>query len=259
MIIALTGKGGTGKTLLAALTVLELLDRYPDADLLVVDADPDANMPDVLGVNVDTTLGEVRERFKREIEGGKLPPGFDKQAYMEYLVMTALQELGDYDLLVMGRSEGKGCYCAVNHWLRRVMRELLPNYDYVVMDCEAGLEHVSRGIIEGVDVVLIAVDHSHKALRTAVRISRLIDELESDVGEVWVVANRVTEEEYEIVREKGEELGLRFAGFVRPDEEVVRLELHGRPLTELPPDAKVRRDTRAVLTRVGVLRSDGRG
>ncbi|AAM01935.1 AAA family ATPase [Methanopyrus kandleri] len=257
MIIAFTGKGGTGKTLLAALTVLELLDRHPDADLLVVDADPDANMPDVLGVEVDTTLGEVREHFKREIEGGELPPGFDKQAYMEYLVMTALQESDDYDLLVMGRSEGKGCYCAVNHWLRRVMRELLPNYDYVVMDCEAGLEHISRGIIEGVDTVLTVVDHSYKALRTAVRISRLIDELESDVGEMWVVANRVTEGEYAVIREKGEELGLRFAGFVRPDDEVVRLELHGRPLTELPPDAKVRRDMRAVLTRVGVLLSDG--
>ncbi|MEO2240978.1 MAG: AAA family ATPase [Euryarchaeota archaeon] len=252
MILAFTGKGGTGKTVLAALTVLELTERGA-GDLLVIDADPDANLPDALGVEPETTLGEVRERFKREIEEEQLPPGFDKQAYMEYLVMTALHETEDYDLLVMGRSEGRGCYCAVNHWLRRVMSELLPRYDLVVMDCEAGLEHVSRGIIDGVDLVLIVVDHSRKALNTARRIVELIDELESEVEDVRVVANRVTDREYRVIRREGERMGLSFLGRVRPDEELVELELRGRPLTELPPESKARSDVREFLSRAGVL------
>ncbi len=252
MIVAFTGKGGTGKTLLASMTVLELVESGV-GDLLVIDADPDANMPDALGVDVETTLGDVRERFKREIESGELPPGFDKQAYMEYLVASAIEETDDFDLLVMGRPEGRGCYCAVNQWLRKVMADLLPSYDAVVMDCEAGLEHVSRGIIEGVDHVVAVVDHSLKALKTAARIRDLIDELEVDVGSFHVVANRVTDDEYEVLREKAEEMGLELEGRVRPDPEVVRIDLEGLPVTELPSDSGARRDLRRFLARTGIV------
>ncbi|NPB02322.1 MAG: AAA family ATPase [Methanopyri archaeon] len=251
MIIAFTGKGGTGKTLLASMTVLELIDSNV-GDLLVIDADPDANMPDALGVDVETTLGDVRERFKREVESGELPPGFDKQAYMEYLVASAIEETDDFDLLVMGRPEGRGCYCAVNQWLRKVMSDLLPAYDAVVMDCEAGLEHVSRGIIEGVDHVVAVVDHSLKALKTAARIRDLLDELEVDVGSLHVVANRVTDEEFEVLSEKARELDLDIVGRVRPDPEVVRIDLEGLPVTELPPDSRARSDLREVLRRIGI-------
>jgi len=247
MIIAVSGKGGTGKTVVASLLVRSLAER--DAyDILAIDSDPDSNLPEALGVTVERTIGDIREDLLEKRDS--LPPGVSWRSQLEYEAMRAIVETDRFDLISMGRPEGPGCYCAANHVLREIIDTLAKNYDYVVIDTEAGLEHLSRRTTQNVDVMLVVTDTSKRGITTAARIKELTQELDIKFEEMYVVINRATEETKEKLEEYAREIGLEVIGVVPEDENVRRFDHEGRPLIELPDDTPAFRAVREIAEKI---------
>jgi CO dehydrogenase maturation factor len=232
-VIAITGKGGTGKTAVAALLIRYLTKG--EKVVLAIDADPDTNLPETLGCDSEKTLGDVREFMVNDRDN--LPPDINKESIFESRIYEVLIEMPHYDLLVMGRSEGSGCYCYINNLLRSVMERLVRNYDTVIIDTAAGLEHFSRRTIRNVDDLIVVTDGSRRGLRTAERIQDLVDEVEIEIGRVYVVANKVTVDNKEKLIEIAKELNLQLIGMVPLDEMIAELDLMGIPLSNLPEDS----------------------
>jgi CO dehydrogenase maturation factor len=232
--IAITGKGGTGKTAVAALLIKYLTETNHRA-VLAIDADPDTNLPDVLGDTVEHTIGEMREFLLEERD--RLPPDINKESLLEGKIYSVLIEKPRYDLLVMGRPEGSGCYCYANNLLRSIMDRIIKNYDVVVIDTAAGLEHISRGIIRDITDLLVVTDGSRRGLETAERIRDLIEELKLDIKNLWTAANKVTDENRKRLQEYAEKLNLELVAMIPLDENIARFDLEGKPLVELPEDS----------------------
>lgn len=186
--IAIAGKGGTGKSTLSAVTVRWLSDHVSKS-ILVVDADSNVNLNDLLGVDLKETVGGIREEMKDKVQS--LPGGMSKQQFLEYKIQSSIVETPDFDLLAMGRPEGPGCYCYANSVLRDILKTLSCNYEYVVIDNEAGMEHLSRRTAEEIDYLLMVSDPTTRGIRTAGNIGRLIRELDARVGERYLIVNRV--------------------------------------------------------------------
>ena len=184
--ISIAGKGGVGKTTIASLLVRELCKK--GKPVLAIDADPNYNLGDKLGAEVERTIGALREEIMKTKED--LPSGVPKQELVEYQVRLALQEEEMFDLLTMGRQEGPGCYCFINSVLRSFIDALASKYEYIVIDNEAGLEHLSRRTTVGSDLLFVVSDSSSVALRAAGRIARLADEMELKIGRKILVVNR---------------------------------------------------------------------
>ena len=232
MTIAMAGKGGTGKTTIAGLLIRFLLEKGIKP-ILAVDADANANLNEVLGLSVETTLGEAREALKDGV-----PPGMTRDLYMEYKVHESLIESEGYDLIVMGRPEGPGCYCHANTLLSRYMDTLCGNYRVVVMDNEAGMEHISRLVARRADILLIVSDPTQRGILAAKRIRDLARELKLDVKKDYVIINRVSGELPAAVRAAAEAAGLNLAGCVPEDPLISSYDTEGRPTVELPDDAR---------------------
>lgn len=235
MIIAVSGKGGTGKTLVTSLIIRDLLDK--NLNILAIDADPDSNLPEALGVKVNKTVGDVREELKIESGKGEISPEIGKWDILEYKIMEAVVETPKFDLLVMGRPEGSGCYCAVNNMLRKIIATLSDNYDVLVIDTEAGLEHLSRRTTQNVEIMLIVTDTSKRGLLTAKRIKELSDELEIKFKEMYFILNRVHSSRREELINKIQEKGLDIIGTISEDENVFKYDIEGRPLIQLPDNS----------------------
>lgn len=250
MIIAVSGKGGTGKTLVSSLLIKALSNTKKD--ILAIDADPDSNLPEALGVDVHKTVGEVREELKEDTAKGKIPAGMNKWDILDYKIMESIIETPNFDLLVMGRPEGSGCYCAVNNMLRRIIENLSSNYDVIIIDTEAGLEHLSRRTTQNVDVMLVITDKSKRGILTAQRIGQLADELEIKFQELYLVLNRVNTENEEEILEKAKETGLDVAGVIYEDDEVTQYDIEGRPLVELPDESNTVKAVSGILSRIKV-------
>jgi len=233
-IIAISGKGGTGKTMFSTLLIKALSKKTNS--ILVIDADPDSNLPETLGVEVEKTVGDIREDLKKLVEENKLPPGITKQDYLEGKVYEIIVETDNFDLLVMGRPEGSGCYCSVNNWLRQIIDTLAKSYKYVVIDTEAGLEHLSRRTTQNVDLMIVVTDASKRGIGTAKRIKKLANELDVKFKDIYVVANKVNEENEQIVEEYAKELGLNLIGKLPYNKEIAEYDLKGKPLFDLPDD-----------------------
>lgn len=247
--IAVAGKGGTGKTTISALLILFLRER---GTVLAVDADPSSNLHLALGVPLRRTLGDVREEFDRKVSKGEFPIDFDKHKYWEYKIMEALVESEGFDLLAMGRPEGPGCYCAANHLLRGALDRLAGDYDFIVVDCEAGMEHISRQTTRDVNVLLLIADPTAKGIAAAARMRDLAFELRNNIERVLLVMNRVDGEIPEILRKQIESSGLELAVVIPRDPYLPGLEIEGRPLTELPPDSPLREGAREILRKIGL-------
>ncbi len=233
-VIAMAGKGGTGKTTLSAL-VIRHLRRKGLKPVLAVDADPSCNLADALGLKVDKSLGTAREDFFET--KGHLPPGMTKETYLEMKLHEILVESPGLDLLVMGRPEGPGCYCYANNILRRHLDLLIKNYAYVVMDNEAGMEHLSRRTTQGVDYLLFLSDYSLKGIRTVGKIRELIDELKLSVKERHLVVDRAPNGLDPVFSREIQNLGLSLLGTIPEDAIVAEYEMEGRPLLDLPDDS----------------------
>jgi len=233
-VIAMAGKGGTGKTTLSAL-VIRYLQKKGRKPILAVDADPSSNLVDALGLKVNKSLGTAREDFFET--KGNLPPGMTKETYLEMKLHEILVESPGLDLLVMGRPEGPGCYCYANNILRRHLDLLIQNYPFVVMDNEAGMEHLSRRTTQGVDYLLFLSDYSLKGIRTVGKIKELIGELKLAVKEKYLVVDRAPNGLDPIFSREVQNLGLNLLGAIPEDEFVSEFEMKGRPLLDLPDES----------------------
>jgi len=231
--IAITGKGGTGKTAVAALLIKYLTEG--DNTILAIDADPDTNLPAALGDTVEKTVGEMRESLLEERD--ELPPDIDKKSLLEGKIYSVLVERPRYDLLVMGRPEGPGCYCYANDLLRGIMDRIVKNYEITIIDTAAGLEHLSRGIIRDVTDLLVVTDGSRRGLETAERIRDLVAELDLKIDNLYVVLNKVTDTNRERLQEYANELDLKVVGMIPFDDNIARFDLEGLPLAGLPEDS----------------------
>lgn len=248
MVLAVSGKGGVGKTTLSSLMVKYLLDsgRKP---ILAVDADSNSNLDLALGVKLDNTVGSVREEMSEKTRKGQLPAGMAKQDILEMQIEQALVETPEFDLISMGRPEGPGCYCAINNMLRVFLERLGRSYEYIVVDNEAGMEHLSRRTTRGVDVLFIVSDPSRRGLATAMRIRDLAREMEIGVARYCLVLSRVRGELSPSLAEEIEGLDIELAGVIPDDTELARLDEEGMPLVELP-------DSSAAATAVRKMMDD---
>lgn len=245
-LIAVAGKGGTGKTTVAALLIKHLLNtgRIP---ILAVDADPNHNLGEALGVKVETTIGVMREDFIGE--RSQIPAGMTKEAVLETKMHSALHEQKGFDLLVMGRQEGPGCYCYLNNILRKFMDILADDYPFVVIDNEAGMEHLSRRTTKKIDLLLVVCDHSTKAARAAGRIVELAEELQLVVNEKVLILNRAPEEISKEVKAEIERSGIKHIVTVPEDPKITEVDTKGQSLLAITEE------TRAMTTLVTGLDS----
>jgi len=232
--IAVAGKGGTGKTTVTGLVIHYLLGEG-QGPILAVDADPNANLGDLLGLEVERTVGGLEAETLKGIRS--LPAGMPLDRYMEYELHQALVEGVGVDLLVMGRGEGPGCYCAVNHILKRYLESIRGNYPYVILDNEAGMEHLSRHVTQGVDLLLVVSDANPVAIRAAARIDALANELDLKIDARYLVLNNLRGEVPERVEEEIDRSGLEVLGKIPHDESIATLNLESRPIGGLLPGA----------------------
>ncbi|MFQ6087406.1 MAG: AAA family ATPase [Candidatus Methanofastidiosia archaeon] len=230
MIIAVSGKGGVGKTMLSSLLIKCMIENDVN-NFLVMDADPDSNLPSSLGLCVEKTIGDVREQLMAEQHA--LPPGYSKDSYFEYKIFEILTETPNFDLLVMGRQEGPECYCMINHILRRVIDTLAKNYSHCIIDSEAGLEHLSRRTTLNVDKMIVVSDLSKNGFETALRIKRLASDLGARFENLSLVVNRVEERYRGLVEERSSEIGFELLGVIPSDQKIEEANFHGRSLLEL--------------------------
>jgi CO dehydrogenase maturation factor len=235
-VIAVTGKGGTGKTAVTAMLVRYLVKTSEKKyRMLVIDADADANLADALGVSAEKTIGDMREFMQQSRYS--TPPDTDKQALFESKLFEILLEEEGFDLLVMGKPEGSGCYCFVNNLLRGIMDKTTANYDLVIIDTPAGLEHFSRKTIPDLDDLIVVTDESRRGLTTGERIRDLAGEIELKYKNLYVVVNKVTAGRKEKVLENASSLGLKVIGTIPYDESLAKFDLVGDPLMGLPDDS----------------------
>ncbi|MDR2601638.1 MAG: AAA family ATPase [Spirochaetaceae bacterium] len=238
--IAFAGKGGVGKTTTCGLFI-DFLTKNGKTPVLAVDADPNSNLNEVLGVPLELTLGEIREEIAGAGVTDAIPVHMSKPEYASLKFADAIVEEDGYDLLVMGRSQGKGCYCYVNDLLRDQIMRYYKNYKFLVVDNEAGLEHISRGVLPPVDLILLVSDCSRRGVQAAGRIAQMIKELNLKVKKTFLIINRVPQEGVEAgVKEEIEKQGLDLIGFLPQDEQVYRYDAEGKPLISLPEDSKLK-------------------
>jgi CO dehydrogenase maturation factor len=237
MILAMTGKGGVGKTTLSALA-LSWLSKNNESPILAVDADSNANLNEALGVQYEATVGGIRESARKEAASLK---GVSKQEFLDLRVQEALVEQKGYDLIVMGRPEGQGCYCFANNVLREVLDKLARNYKNIVIDSEAGLEHISRRTLLAVDYLLIVSDCTVRGVRTAGRISALADEVALPARQRGLIVNRVPGGTLPAaIAAAVQETGLPLLASIPLDPDVAALDADGVPVSIIPPDAPAR-------------------
>lgn len=239
--IAVAGKGGTGKTSLTGLLINHLTTNNK-GPVLVVDADANANINEVLGIEIETTIGSIREEVnQREKQGNAFPGGMTKAQYLQYRLSTCLAEGEGYDLIVMGRSEGEGCYCYVNGILREQTDKLSDAYEYLVIDNEAGMEHLSRKTTKHIDKLLLVSDCSRRSVQAVARIRDLARELKLSVGDIYLIINKVPNGILnDGIKEEINKHNLNLIGVVPMDEMIYEYDSSGIPLVKLPEDSKAK-------------------
>ena len=230
-IIAVSGKGGTGKTTLAAL-ITRVIKEKKLGSILAVDADPNSNLAEILGLQAKETIGGILDEIAAHPD--KIPSGMPKDRFIEYRVQTAIQEAEGFDVLTMGRPEGPGCYCYVNNVLRNIVGKLIGDYDYIIIDNEAGLEHLSRRTTRSADALVVVSDATPMGLRAAKRISDLAKELDIKTKKNLLIINCY---DSSIDKEKIKKLSLEYIGNIPTDKQITRISLNGNSLWELKDDA----------------------
>ena len=250
--IAVAGKGGVGKTTTCGM-MIDYLCKSGKGPLLVVDADANSNLNEVLGVEVDTTLGQIREEMAQAELKGTIPAGMTKADYADFKFNSAIVEEDDYDMLVMGRTQGKGCYCFVNGVLKTQVDKYAKNYKYVVMDNEAGLEHVARGTLPHVDTMLLISDCSRRGIQAVARLAEMIHEMELRPTRMGLIVNRAPGGVLdEGIKEEIAKHGLELFGVLPQDEDVYRCDCAGDPSSKLPEANPVKTALKGILQSIGL-------
>jgi CO dehydrogenase maturation factor len=247
--ITVAGKGGVGKTTISSL-LIDLLSQK--GVVLAIDADPSTNLNTALGLPLEATVGKAREDVTEEITKGRVSPGVSKQELLEMKIRGALVESKKIDLLAMGRPEGPGCYCAANHMLRASIDRLAKNYAYVVIDSEAGMEHISRQTTQNVDFLIIVSDPTMRGITAAARVKDLIKEMRTKVGKVFLVVNRVRDGLPPEIGKALEDFGLQLIATIPEDPNLPDLEIKGKPIIELPLDSPLRVGVQEIVSKAGM-------
>jgi len=236
-VLAFSGKGGTGKTTLAGLTIRYIIEKkkFP---VLAVDADSNNCLNEVLGVDVHATIGNLREDSLQLIRSGaKRPGGMSMEQIFDYQVQQSLIEANGFDLMVMGRPEGPGCYCAANNIIRKYTDQLSETYPYIVIDNEAGMEHLSRRTTHKVNILLIISDPTVRGIHTAKRIDSLVDELHLEIDRRVLIINRAADNDAPGLKRRAEEEGLPIAGIIPHDPVIAYFDLQGKPVFQISHDS----------------------
>jgi CO dehydrogenase maturation factor len=240
--IAVAGKGGTGKTTVAGMILRYLVSRG-SGRVLAVDADANMNLNEVLGLKVHQTIGQIREGL------GSVPQGMTKDAYINYRTQECLVEADGFDRIVMGRPEGPGCYCYANTLCKKYVDEIADSYAFVVLDNEAGMEHLSRRTTHNMDVMFAVTDSSVRGIQAAKRIEELAGELRLNIGSIVLIVNRVAGELEDATAREIDRLGLTLAGVVPSDPLVYQFDLEGKPTFQLPEDSAAYRAVASIVER----------
>jgi CO dehydrogenase maturation factor len=245
--IALAGKGGVGKTTIAGMVIKYLVQNKP-GPVLAIDADPSSNLNMVLGLDLDWTVGDIREDMLAQVKTslvaggaamGALPGGVSKHDYLDHKIRSSLAEGDAFDLIAMGRSEGAGCYCAVNHNLREVIDTISKNYRYLVIDNEAGMEHLSRRTTRDVQYLLIVSDPTQRGIVAAQRIAAFRNEMDIRIEHAYLIINRLSGPMPSALQSEIDKLDIPLLGIVPADMELSNFEFNGKPLVELGNDSPV--------------------
>jgi CO dehydrogenase maturation factor len=256
--IALAGKGGVGKTTTAGMVIKYLAQTQPGA-ILAIDADPSSNLNMVLGLDLDWTVGEIREDMLVQVKNslaaggaamGSLQGGMSKREYLDYEIRSSVSEGDRFDLIAMGRSEGPGCYCAVNHNLREVVDSIGKNYRYVVIDNEAGMEHLSRRTTRDVEHLLVVTDPTQRGLVAAERIAGFRNELDIHIENTYLILNRLNGEMPAALQERIDEMDIPLLGVIPADEDLIEFEFSGRPLVDLGDESQVYQAVAAMMSKI---------
>ena len=250
--IAVAGKGGVGKTTTCGM-LIDYLCKKKQGPVLVVDADANSNLNEVLGVEVETSLGAIREEMAQAEMKGSIPAGMTKADYADFKFSSAVIEEDDFDMLVMGRTQGKGCYCYVNGVLKTQVDKYAKNYQYIVMDNEAGLEHVARGTLPHVDTMLLISDCSRRGVQAAARVAEMIEEMNLNPGRLGLIINRAPGGVLDDgVKAEIEKHGLELLGVLPQDEGVYRCDCDGEPSAKLPENNPVKVALRGIMQSIGL-------
>lgn len=254
--IALAGKGGVGKTTIAGMVVKYLVQNQPGA-VLAIDADPSSNLNMVLGLDLEWTVGDIREDMLSQVKEsltaggaamGALPGGMNKRDYLDFEIRSALAEGDRVDLIAMGRSEGPGCYCAVNHNLREVIDSISKHYRYVVIDNEAGMEHLSRRTTRDVQMLLIVSDPTQRGIVAAERIAGFQKDLDVHIENAYLIVNRLNGDTIPgPLQERIDNVGVPLLGTVPLNNDLAEFEFSGRPLVDLGDDSPVYQAVAAMM------------
>lgn len=256
--IALAGKGGVGKTTVSGMIIKWLAQNQPES-ILAIDADPSSNLNMVLGLDLEWTVGDIREDMLTQVKSslttggaamGVLPGGMNKRDYLDYHVQSALAEGSRFDLIAMGRGEGQGCYCAVNHNLREVIDGMSKNYAFVVIDNEAGMEHLSRRTTRDVQHLLIVSDPTQRGLVAAQRIADMRKELDIRIENAYLILNRLPGEMPAGLRDFIAKMDVPLLGTIPADGELTTFEFSGKPLVDLPDTSPVYRAVSGMMSKI---------
>jgi CO dehydrogenase maturation factor len=259
--IALAGKGGVGKTTTAALIIKYLVQKQPGA-VLAIDADPSSNLNMALGLDLEWTVGDIREDLLSQVKGslaqggaamGTLPGGVTKRDYLDYQIRSSLSEGEYFDMIAMGRSEGSGCYCAVNHNLREVIDAIGRNYRYVVIDNEAGMEHLSRRTTRDVQHLFVVSDPTLRGLVAAERIASFRKDLDIRIENAYLILNRLNGPVPLPLQEKIDSMDIPLIGVIPTDDDLMQAEYSGRPVVELGDDSIVFQAVSVMLDDLKIL------
>lgn len=247
--IAVAGKGGTGKTSFCALLIRYLTEKGK-VPVLAVDADANANLNEALGLEIENdTVSELIAKTK-DLHG--IPEGMSQETYIEYKLNASLAEGKNVDLLVMGGPEGPGCFCFPNNLLRKYLDNLTRSYQYIVLDNEAGLEHISRRTTQDVDYLFVVSDSSARSIRSAGRVKKLLAEIKTKVNKVYLIVTKATDEDIENLRDEIDKTGLELIGIVPNDPMITQFDIKSRPLFELPSDSPAVTAVTEILDRLKI-------
>jgi CO dehydrogenase maturation factor len=246
--IALAGKGGVGKTTISGM-VIKYLSQTQPGSILAIDADPSSNLNMVLGLELEGTVGDIREGMLSQVKEsltaggaamGGLRGGVSKHEHLDYEIRSSLSEGLKFDLIAMGRSEGAGCYCAVNHNLRDVVDAMSNSYNFVVIDNEAGMEHLSRRTTRDVDILLVVSDTSQRGIVAAERIAEFRHAMDINIKKTVMILNRAPSGDLPApLKERLDQVDIPLVGVVPANDELVEFDFSGKPLVQLGDESPV--------------------
>lgn len=256
--IALAGKGGVGKTTVAGM-IIKYLAQNQTGSILAIDADPSSNLNMVLGLDLEWTVGDIREDMLEQVKSslaqggaamGALPGGVNKHDYLDYQIRSSLAEGARFDLIAMGRGEGQGCYCAVNHTLREVIDGMSRHYTYIIIDNEAGMEHLSRRTTRDVQHLLIVSDPTQRGLVAAGRIAEMGRELDINIENAYLIINRLRGGMPPDLKTFTDKMNVPLLGTIPADDDLAEFEFSGKPLVDLGEDSPVYQAVEKMLVQI---------